>query len=528
LRELHGDILIAGGGVGGCAAALAAARLGYQVILTEETDWIGGQLTSQAVPPDEHPWIEQFGCTRRYREFREGVRRYYRLHLPLTTEACRRWHLNPGNGSVSRICHDPRVALAVLYEMLAPYLLSGRVQLFLEHFPVSADTDTAGDQVRAVTFEDRRNGERRTFTARLFLDATELGDLLPLTGTEYVTGAESQQETGELHAVPGPAQPANMQALTYCFAIDFRPGENHVIERPEMYDFWRDYTPDLVPAWSGKLLDWTYIHPITLQPIRRPFITEKPGVSPLWTYRRITDRANFASDDLFTSDISLINWPQNDYWLGPIIDVDEETKKKHLYQAKQLSLSFLYWMQTEAPRDDGGYGYPEIRLRHDVVGTTDGLAKYPYIRESRRIKAKFTVLEQHVGVEARGCRTAEVFPDSVGIGYYRIDLHPSTGGNNYIDIASCPFQIPLGSLIPIRMTNLLPAAKNIGVTHITNGCYRLHPVEWNIGESAGYLAAYCLKHNIPPEAVMAEGHLAAFRKLLQNEGVELAWPVVSV
>ena len=112
--------------------------------------------------------------------------------------------------------------------------------------------------------------------------------------------------------------------------------------------------------------------------------------------------------------------------------------------------------------------------------------KSPYIRESRRIQAEFTVVEQIVGTEARGKDTAEPFADSVGVGSYRIDLHPSTGGNNYIDVSSLPFQIPLGALLPKRVENLLPACKNIGTTHITNGCYRLHPVEWNIGESAGH------------------------------------------
>src|SRR5205823_1058555 len=57
-HELTADLVIIGGSLGGCAAALAAARNGLRVILTEETDWIGGQLTSQAVPPDENPWIE--------------------------------------------------------------------------------------------------------------------------------------------------------------------------------------------------------------------------------------------------------------------------------------------------------------------------------------------------------------------------------------------------------------------------------------------------------------------------------------
>src|SRR5439155_18948690 len=84
----------------------------------------------------------------------------------------------------------------------------------------------------------------------------------------------------------------------------------------------------------------------------------------------------------------------------------------------------------------------------------------------------------------------ESFSDSVGVGSYRIDLHPSSGGDNYLDVSSLPFQIPLGALIPRRVENLLPACKNLGVTHITNGCYRLHPVEWNIGEAAGALAAF--------------------------------------
>jgi FAD dependent oxidoreductase len=58
------------------------------------------------------------------------------------------------------------------------------------------------------------------------------------------------------------------------------------------------------------------------------------------------------------------------------------------------SLSLLYWMQTEA-------GWKGLRLRPDIVGTEDGLAKYPYIREPRRIQAEFTALEQHVGTDAR-------------------------------------------------------------------------------------------------------------------------------
>src|SRR5438309_10882047 len=124
-RELSCDVAVIGASVGGCAAALAVARAGRRVILTEETDWIGGQLTAQAVPPDEHPWIEAFGGTRLYRTFRNHVRAYYRRLYPLTAEARAQPHLNPGNGTVSRLCHEPRVALAVLYGLLAPHISAG-------------------------------------------------------------------------------------------------------------------------------------------------------------------------------------------------------------------------------------------------------------------------------------------------------------------------------------------------------------------------------------------------------------------
>jgi hypothetical protein len=121
---------------------------------------------------------------------------------------------------------------------------------------------------------------------------------------------------------------------------------------------------------------------------------------------------------------------------------------------------------------------------------------------------------------------AEVFADSVGIGSYRIDLHPSTGNRNYVDVSSWPFQIPLGALIPERVENVLPACKNLGVTHITNGCYRLHPVEWNIGEAAGALAAYCLEYGCSPRQVQADAvKLADFQRVLVDKlGFELVWP----
>src|SRR5687768_6206883 len=236
------DILIVGGGTGGVAAAMAAANLGWRVVLTEETDWLGGQLTSQAVPPDAHHHIENFGCTRRYRAFRDGVRAYYREHYPLTETARKNPTLNPGGGAVSRLCHEPRVAVAVIESMIQWARTKGLLTVLLRHTPVAADVE--GDHVRSVTVRDLETGKDHTLSAPFILDATELGELLPLTKTEYVVGAESRNDTQEPHAVDGPSEPNTVQSFTWCFpmAFDPTPGANHVGDKPEQYDRWRDYT----------------------------------------------------------------------------------------------------------------------------------------------------------------------------------------------------------------------------------------------------------------------------------------------
>ncbi len=524
--ERQTDVLIVGGGVGGCAAAQAVAQAGFKAILTEESDWLGGQFTSQGVPPDEHGWIEQFGCTRSYRAFRDEVREYYRKFYPLTPEARDDRFLNPGNGWVSPLCFEPKVALAVLESMLRPYVDNGILTILRQRRPVAVEMKTA-THLRAVTLQSVPNGDEQTIAARYFLDATELGDVLPLAQAQFVTGAESYAQTGEPHAV-SEAKPRNSQAFSVCFAIEHIPRENHTIERPIQYDFWRSYIPATKPAWPGPLLTWTAPNPRTLAPVRYNFDPESESghaFSGLWTYRRILHKTQFVSG-AFASDICLVNWPMNDYFLGDICASTAEEKHRLIEGGKQLSLSLLYWLQTEAPRPDGGRGWPGIRLKPEVWNSSDGLAKQPYIRESRRIHAEFTVREQHVAAEISSSKTrAETFADSVGIGSYRIDLHPSADGDNYIDVPALPFQIPLGAMIPIRLENLLPAAKNIGTTHITNGCYRLHPVEWNIGEAAGALSVFCLESTFFPRAIYKDAGLRReFQNKLVKRGVELEWP----
>ncbi|PCC30863.1 FAD-dependent oxidoreductase [Brachybacterium alimentarium] len=527
LPETTADLVVIGGGLGGVAAALTAARLGQRVILTEADPWLGGQLTVQGVPPDESRWVDSHRTSASYTEFRERVREHYKRVFPLTDTAAEDPQLNPGAGFVSRLCHEPRVGALVLEEMLSPLLSSGQITWLREHEPIAVER--TGDRVTAVVVRDIVDGAECRLRAPLFADATELGDLLELGGVEHVIGAEARSEHGELHA-PDVANPLDQQSITWCCALGWEPGHDQLVPRPELYE---KFATEVADFWPGPQLSFDDVHPITLEPRTRPIFDGDPadhgrleGVPDMWHYRRVRAQRQMLPGTP-GDDIALVNWPQIDYWGAPLLGVDTVQRARAEDEARQLTLSFVHWLQHEAPRSDGGNGYPELRLRGDVLGTGDGLARQPYIRESRRIRAQFTVTEAHIGREMRGTHAgSQIFEDSVGIGHYRIDLHPSTAGRTYVDIDCFPFQIPLGALVPRDVANLVPANKNIGTTHISNGAYRLHPVEWAIGEAVGALAQVGRERGVDPAEVHGSRSLTAeVQDVLRDRlGAVLEWP----
>jgi hypothetical protein len=514
-HEAAADIVIVGGSLGGVAAALAAARLGRTVVLTEETAWIGGQATTQAVPLDEHPWMEKFGCNRAYRQFRDSVRDYYRRNFPLIDAARHDPTLNPGAGWVSGLCFEPRVGIAVLMEMLAPHLSAGRITLLMHHRPVAVAME--GDVARAVTVRDTATGAERTLHGAYILDATDLGELLPLAKIEHVVGAEAQSDTGEPNARPDGADPREQMGFTHTMALEYRPGEDHTIDKPADYDRWK--TRIRIPDFFGVHHDYKG------QP-------SDPNhyVTSQWNFRRLLCRGNFQAG-AFASDVTSL-MTANQY-NGVLLGVAEDERRREMANGRQLTLSALYWLQTEAPNDlEHRTGFPGLRPRGDVMGTADGLAQYPYIREACRIRAEFTVLEQHFRTDFPATKNGPMkYHDSVGVSGYRIDVHKPAKGGHRGSMTTAnqgkhwTQQIPLGALIPVRVENLLPACKNLGVTAVTNGSFRVHPGEWSVGEAAGALAAHALNTRRSPRQIRnTPEHLADFQRELVAQGFELDWP----
>jgi len=422
--------------------------------------------------------------------------------------------------------------------MLKPYVENGTVTVLTRHEPISADIQ--GDRVTRVRLHTLPDGDEVTIEPQWILEATELGELYPLAGIEHRFGAEHRDTFGELHGRTDKTDPNDQQAITWCFAMEHRPGEDHVINKPDGYDQWSRYVPETDPAWPGPLFSWVIAghdyQPRTLNMIPWPDEPEG-GQWELWRYRRIVNRNIYASPDHAPPDVSLFNCVQMDYFQKPLLGVDQNDRHQALMEARQQSLCFFYWMQTEAPRHDGnGQGYPGLKLRGNELGTTDGFAMAPYIREPYRLEAHTMLTEAHVGLAQRleagvpkidgpvQC-TGELFNDSVGIGHYSIDLHPSTSKRHGLYIPSTPFRIPLGSLIPVRVNNVIASGKALGVSHIANGCTRLHPVEWAIGEAAAVLAKTCLDSALPPQAIHnTPERVREAQNLLARLGAPLSWP----
>jgi hypothetical protein len=487
-RTYHCDVAIIGGGMGGVSAALETALAGNTVCMTEPTLWIGGQMTSEGVSAfDDNKWIETTGATASYKDLSRRIRQRYAGKS------------NPGNCWVSHLCFEPSVGEAVLQSMMQPLIAKGTIHLWLHTVPVKVSRH--GRRIQSVSAYDFGHRQRLRIEAHYFIDASELGDLIALSGLPFRVGAEARSDTGERDA-PEKADPGDIQSFTYPFIL--LRGSPRPSRRPQGYDSLKSKYGLVVDYGHGKFLTYGVF-------------ARNPGTpGSFWDYRRSVDASG-------TGDLSMINWNSNDYCDSRLLSTDLRAQAEALQQAKRLSLGFAWWLQHDAPRDDhSGLGYPELTLQQAAMGSGDALSQQPYIRESRRMIALHTIVEESVAVDfQQGARAAE-YPDSVGIGQYSIDIH-SCARQDFIS-ATKPYEIPLGALIARDADNLLAAAKDIGTTHISNGAYRLHPTEWSIGEAVGATVAWSLEHKVSPAAIdRTPAELIGLQRRLLEQGHPIFW-----
>lgn len=533
MAVLEFDVVIVGASFGGVAAALAAAAdPKVRVALVEAGAWVGGQATSQGVTRwDEAPaaFTEAGGTSTSYRALRTAIRDSYRSEGVISNVGRQQMFFNPGFARTGppferggeRKGHpfsaDPRRVETILRGELDKL----RPRLTVRTGATVTAAQVTGGTIRALTVT--AGGTTDTYVATFYLDATELGDLLPLCRADFRIGAESQDQTHEHDAQPAP-RPDFIQPITVPIAMELRPSdEDHTIDKPPRYDTIRhDQGFDPKPDKNGKLVfdgDITGV------------FTSNGAVDgdTLWNYRRYIDADNFVGLPARTT----LNMKANDLQTRTLPTGSAQTDAEVFEEARAVSIAYAYYLQHDCPRDDrNGTGYPNLMVV-DAFGTGDGTAPAPYVRESRRWANPRTLVVEEDILDGRGdsaSRTnplrARSFPDTCGIGWYNMDIHSLLAvGMPEHGFASKPFQIPLGALLSkTPPANLIAACKNIGTTHLTSSAYRVHPVEWAIGEAAGVLAAFCVTQGVAAADVHGDaGRLAAYQLRLLERGVPIFW-----
>jgi hypothetical protein len=512
------DVVIVGASFGGVSAALAASSdPKVRVVLLESSLWIGGQATSQGVTRwDEAAakYTETTGSSCSYRALRAAIRSWYGAHATLSSAGASMKYFNPGFAAPDHpFACDPQVALTILQEMVD----ANRARLEVRRGVTVTAVDVHDGAVRGVTTQCATGTD--TYLGTVFLDATDMGDLLPLCpGLPWTIGAESKADTGE-HDAEDVAHPEWIQPITVPIALELGPeNENHQIAKPPYYE-------ELVAAQGFRVVD---------PDIYFVFESLTAGSDSLWNYRQFIDAKNF-DDDTYRNSRTTVNVASNDYQARAIPTGSPADDAKIIEAARAVSVAFVYWLQHDCDSDDrkpARKGYPNLMIRTDTFGRADGTAPAPYVRESRRIDAETRVVQKDIdasNVPDGATRGATLFPDSCGIGWYGVDVHPATTGRVHIGtpwkgFETLPFQVPLGALLPKDLVNFVAACKNIGTTHLTSGAYRVHPIEWAIGEAAGVLAAYCVTQGVTPKDTWKNAaRVQALQQRLLERGAPIFW-----
>jgi hypothetical protein len=432
VTELETEVLVIGGTTSGISAGIQSARLGSETLIVEETEWLGGMITAAGVSATDGNHNLHSGI---WNEFRNRLRIHYGSASALAT------------GWVSNTLFEPHVGDSIFKAMASE---TNRLTVTYGFHPVSVIKKE--NKVTGALFRNDE-GEQLRVRANVVIDATDLGDVLSMAEAGYDTGMDSRNHTGEANA---PEEKNDIvQDLTWVAILkDYGSGSDKTIEKPS------DYNPELYRGSCSMTVDSVLIN------------CEK-----MLTYGRLPNNKY------------MINWPRNgnDIYLN-IVEMSREERKAELKKAKDHTLGFVYYIQTEL-------GFRNLGLADDEFPTSDRLAIIPYHREGRRLRGFEQLTINNIIDRYKG---KPLYRTGISVGDYPVDHHhnsnPEAPEIHFPKVPS--FNIPIGALIPQNIDGLIVSDKAISVSNVMNGSTRLQPVVLLTGQAAGALAALSVSQNV--------------------------------
>ena len=429
------DIIIVGGGTSGIASAIQSSRLGSKTLLIEESTWLGGMITSAGVSAMDGNYKMPSGFLK---EFRDSLVSHYGHLDSLKT------------GWVSNLMFEPSVGNRILKDIAESE----------KNLKILYGT-TIEEVVKDEKFKIKTKESTITYSSKILIDATELGDLIPKLNLPYFTGMDSSERFNE--DIAPELSNDIIQDLTYVMILkDY--GKAMTIKQPNNYnknEFICSYN-------SGEC-------------------NEKD--KKLWSKEKLISYGQLPNKKY------MINWPinGNDFYINSI-ELNDDQRFLNYEKAKEKSLRFLYFIQTEM-------GFSNLSIDYDEYPSKDGFPLMPYHRESRRSKGEVTLTLNDI--KSPYMQENSLYRTGIAVGDYPVDHHHGAY-SNYSNLPKLDFypvpsySVPLGSLIPKNIDNFIVIEKSISVSNLVNGTSRLQPVVLQIGQASGVLASLAIlkKKNI--------------------------------
>ncbi len=457
MPNLKTQVLVVGGGTGGTAAAIQAARAGVQTVLVSEFSWLGGMLTAAGVAaPDGNELTA----------WQTGLWGAFIREVQKRQTVDQAW--------VSFFTYSPAVGAQIFAEWVQalPNLtwIAGYIPRAVKR---------VGQRISQVEFAAALNSvnpwlgaeQPLTIQAEITIDGTELGDLLALADIPHRWGWDWAEPWHE------PSAPAAANQITQAYPVQ-------------------------APTWVVMLQDYG-------ETAKTPEIRD----SPLWDEAKFHGAWQGYTPEYFLNygrlphNQFMLNWPQNGNDYGVNLDrlVESAQARQEFYrEALWHSQDFACYIQRQFGRR---YGLAQGVFPADPASAGGGaFALHPYFRESRRLVGIKTITEPDILPQAKGQVAALPINDcgqisAIAIGNYPNDHHypgfeftlaPKSirwGGR----WTGTPFTISFEALLSPTVENFLCCDKNISISHMANGATRLQPLVLNIGQAAGLAAALALQ-----------------------------------
>ena len=432
------DVIVIGGGAGGTSAAIQSARNGAKTLLIEETDWLGGMLTSAGVSAVDGNYKLPSGF---WGEFKDSLVSHYGSLEALKT------------GWVSNTLFEPRVGNQILKSIAKK---ENNLNIL---FSTKVNSVNKLDLLKTDYHNFNVKSSKGNFTSKILIDATELGDVLPMIDEDYDLGMDSREMYGE--DIAPEKNNDIIQDLTFVMILK-NYNQSVKIDKPKNYDPSEFYcsTASINCPESDKAL---------------------------WTPKQMMNYGELPNGKI------MINWPiyGNDYYSN-LIEMNYDERNEVFKNAKEKSLRYLYYIQDEL-------GYDNYSLSDEEFDTDDNFPPIPYYREARRIKGKVTFSLDYI--KKPFDQIHPLYRTGILVGDYPVDHHHDAHPDRYNlpQLAFYPipsYSLPIGSIISKKNPNFLVAEKSISVSNLVNGTTRLQPVVLQIGQIAGLIASESVKNNI--------------------------------